>query len=150
MPNRRSLCDRRPHVRYPAPFPNVSDSEFAEVIAEQAAAPVCGACIVVASYIRGRAAVLLADTHYNGRDVYPPIPADAYRGLSETFWFNEFDDEPPSDMDDPAYYRTNITELIDDDWLRSAAAMESDALANWRLEMDRWRRSPPAPSRPRP
>jgi hypothetical protein len=94
---------------------------------------------VVASYIRSRAGMLLAAADHNKRGIFPATAADAYRGLSETLWFNEFGDEPPVEMEDSDYYTLNINGFIDEQWSRTAAAEEAIEDAAWRRRMEQAR-----------
>lgn len=141
MPNWRSLCDRRPHLRAPTTLRGLSDSAFDAELDAQISAPACGPCILVSCYIRELGATLVAAADYNGLGIHPPKPVDAYLGLSDTLWFNDFDleDEPPSSLNDAGYYRRIVTSSIDDAWLRAAARAAAAESVAWREEMHRWR-----------
>lgn len=141
LPNWRSLCDRRPHLRFPTTLRSLSESAFSAELDQQTSAPACGACILVSCYIRELGAVLVAAADYNGLGIHPPTPAGAYLGLSETLWFNDLDidGEPPAGLDDAGYYRQKITSPIDDTWLRAAAQAAAAESIRWREEMHQWR-----------
>lgn len=80
MPNSRSLCDRRAEQ---PDFPFDAKPEEVEKHNQlQETAPACGACLLIAFWIRGEAAKLFA-----GREtVWPKTVKEAWRSLRETGW----------------------------------------------------------------
>jgi hypothetical protein len=86
MPDGRSLCDRRAAV---PPFAGrtPTEKEYAAHRAEQDSAPSCGACLLLVSYIRSDAALLL-DNHPG---VWPASPSAAWASLEGTRWAQNFD-----------------------------------------------------------
>lgn len=80
----RSLCDRRAH---PAPVVDQTDEEREAIRAESAAAPACGACLLVAGRIRREAATIL-ERH---PQVEPQRASQSWLTLKGTRWANYFD-----------------------------------------------------------
>jgi len=80
----RSLCDRRAH---PAPVVDQTDEEREAIRAESAAAPACGACLLVAGRIRREAATILKRHPV----VEPQRASQAWRTLEGTRWAGYFD-----------------------------------------------------------
>lgn len=82
MPDRRSLCDRRPE---PRPFRNEAEANHAEET--WSSAPVCGACLLVLQSIR----VTLAIYSHTAPSVWPPTAVGAAESLADTRWASELD-----------------------------------------------------------
>lgn len=149
MPDRRSLCDRRPRAQYPR-HDEMTDEQFDQLLDEQTVAPVCGACIVIASHLRREAGLLIAEALAGNCEIYPKTAADAYRLLDGTRWMLEFDAEPPADLAQPTYYRDCIVDFYTEDWLSNAAKQEADKRAALRTELtehrNAWRAAEVAPA----
>ncbi len=84
MPDGRSLCDRRARPSRGDRVPTL-----VEYLAEQAvteSAPACGACLMLVSYLRTDAAILLQQA-----TIHPSTPSAAWRALANTRWAQRFD-----------------------------------------------------------
>jgi hypothetical protein len=128
MPDRRSLCDRRPRSRaYEWPNDAALDAQIQ--------APVCGACIVIAGQIRTEAAKLVATVSSGHRGIWPSTPADAYRLLGDTRWQASFDPEPPEGLAEPDYYRRSITDFYTEKFLTAAGEDAAKRDVAWRAAM---------------
>jgi hypothetical protein len=78
----RSLCDRRAHPS--GHFPDEESREAA--VAEAEAAPVCGACLLLAGRVRRESAAILL----HNPTVYPERASEAWESLRETRWNSYF------------------------------------------------------------
>lgn len=149
MPDMRSLCDRRARGRYPR-HDEMTDEEFDTEVREQTTAPVCGACIVVASHIRREAGLLIAQALTGDREIFPETAADAYRFLDGTRWMMQFDAEPPADLAQPTYYRDCIVDFYTEAWLSNAAKDEASKRDALRTELtehrNAWRAAEATPA----
>lgn len=136
MPDGRSLCDRRARPERGGAVPAVEEHEAERAIA--ASAPACGACLMLVSYLRTDAAVLLEQA-----SVYPETPSTAWRSLAGTRWAHRFDpvafSETP-DLDTTSRFDAVLAALDPEKTRRALDRQREEAAATDQWIRDYWSR----------